>query len=361
MVDNSIALRGENPPVNALGNFQQGMDAAAGIDAAKMKNAGAAIEMIGAGASYALNEDGSVDPARYNEVLDSFEAMGVPGVERFRANPNFAKIAREASVSALARLKMAKDDRDYEMVMAKFEADMQQSDRTYELQREKFDYLKGKEGDAQSTLGKLKSDLDAGYIDQATYDAAVKKATTAGEGITISPDGTVSIGNQLGKLTEGQSKDVNYYIRGKAALDTIDANEAALISLKDNTADALPLGNYLTSKEYQQANQAGKEFLASILRKDTGAAITKQEFEIYGPMFLPKPGDGPDVLAQKKTARARAIEAIRVGLGAKGDALLPEGERPADDAAPAAPAANQKTIGGVTYEQDENGEWYEAE
>ena len=143
------------------------------------------------------------------------------------------------------------------------------------------------------------------------------KAPSGGNGVSMTmPDGTtVQVGGGM-KLTEGQSKDLNYFQRGNAALPTIEANESALASAGQNALNAVPgVGNYLTSDEYQTANQAGREFLAAILRKDTGAAITKQEFEIYGPMFLPQPGDGDDVLKQKRVSRSRAMKVMKDGLG----------------------------------------------
>lgn len=70
----------------------------------------------------------------------------------------------------------------------------------------------------------------------------------------------------------------------------------------------------MQSPEFQQAQQAGKEFLQAILRKDTGAAITPQETAEYGSVYLPVPGDTPVVLEQKRVSRKRALEAINAGL-----------------------------------------------
>ena len=62
------------------------------------------------------------------------------------------------------------------------------------------------------------------------------------------------------------------------------------------------------------AEQAGKEFLQAILRKDTGAAITPAETSEYGSVYLPRPGDTPELLAQKRVSRMRALEAIKAGM-----------------------------------------------
>lgn len=118
------------------------------------------------------------------------------------------------------------------------------------------------------------------------------------------------------KLTEGQSKDVGFYGRILGASKNLDAYEGALTSLKDTAAAGIPMiGNYMVSEEFQLGQQAAKEWLAPVLRKDTGAAVTDGEMAMYGPMYLPMPGDGPEVIAQKREARKRAEEGLRDGMG----------------------------------------------
>lgn len=145
------------------------------------------------------------------------------------------------------------------------------------------------------------------------------------------------------KLTEQQSKDLIYYNRGLQALETFDPVSSAYASGMDQIASRVPGGNYVVSEEFQRAKQAGDNFLTSILRKDTGAAITNQEQEIYGRVFLPQPGDKPAVLAQKQEARRQAIDALRGGLGpaevlALGQRLT---TRQPGEAAPPQPAGQQ--------------------
>lgn len=151
----------------------------------------------------------------------------------------------------------------------------------------------------------------------------------SGMQINTNPDGTVSVTqgavNGTPKLTEQQSKDLVYYKRGAGALETLDNFGNELTGIGGALADRIPGGNFMKSAEYQRAQQAGLEFLQAILRKDTGAAITPQETEEYGKVYLPRPGDSPALLLQKKAARARALEAIRSGLG---PAEILAGERP---------------------------------
>lgn len=134
------------------------------------------------------------------------------------------------------------------------------------------------------------------------------------------------------KLTEQQSKDLGYYTRGNEANAQLARQGDALTAratdgrgefrgVLDTAVRGTPfvgdsaLANSLVSTERQQAEQSGREVLSAILRKDTGAAITNQEMEIYGKMYLPQAGDSEEVLNQKAEARTRALASIRSGLG----------------------------------------------
>lgn len=135
-----------------------------------------------------------------------------------------------------------------------------------------------------------------------------------------------------GKLTESQSKDLQYFGRGNAANAELAANGSALTagasgdrSVARGRTDAalrsLPgIGNSgfvnsLISDERQKAEQSGSEFISALLRKDSGAALTEPEIAVYGRTYLPQTGDGEAVLKQKHAARERALQGIRDGLG----------------------------------------------
>jgi hypothetical protein len=181
----------------------------------------------------------------------------------------------------------------------------------------------GGQQDPYSTIGKLQADLAAGRISPEQYQIALQAMAPSGMAIEVGPDGQVRVtqgpGVQGKPLTEGQSKDTVYATRAEGALPTLDQYDVALTSLGDVALGADPTGivrGRLQSNEYQLARQAGDEFLQAILRKDTGAAITAQEQELYGKTYLPQPGDSTDVIAQKRQSRRRALEAIKAGLPA---------------------------------------------
>jgi hypothetical protein len=137
-----------------------------------------------------------------------------------------------------------------------------------------------------------------------------------GNGITVGPDGTVQIGGMPGKLTEQQSKDVGFYNRASQVAPLLDSLDTNLLETASAIGSSVPfVGNKLQSDGYRQATQAGNEFLTALLRKDTGAAVGPGEVELYGGTYLPRVGDDQGTVMQKRAARARALEGIRMGLG----------------------------------------------
>ncbi len=182
----------------------------------------------------------------------------------------------------------------------------------------------GAAGGPQSAIAKLQADLNAGLITKEQYDIAAAGMAPAGISVETGPDGQLRVvqgagaGGIAGKpFTEGQSKDIVYSTRAKGALAAFEPVAGALTSLPGRAAEYDPTGfarSRIQSPEFQVAKQAGDEFLNAILRKDTGAAITPAEQELYGKNYLPQPGDGPEVLAAKQAARARAVAAIEAGM-----------------------------------------------
>ena len=88
-------------------------------------------------------------------------------------------------------------------------------------------------------------------------------------------------------------------------------------SLSSGVQKLLP--NYFQGENAQALEQIGRNFGAAVLRKESGAAITKDEWDQVKLQYIPQPGDKPETLAQKALNRERAIQ----GLGQMG-AKLPE-------------------------------------
>jgi len=72
--------------------------------------------------------------------------------------------------------------------------------------------------------------------------------------------------------------------------------------------------NIVKSGGTQQYEQIERQFVQAVLRKESGASISPEEMSTNRKKYFAKPGDGPEVVAQKKAARALAVQ----GLAAEG-------------------------------------------
>jgi len=198
------------------------------------------------------------------------------------------------------------------------------ADTAFQRQKDLIGYKAGLKAPASpklySEFAKLNADLQAGNISKDQYNASVQSFLNKNKmSIRTTPDGGFEFvqGESAGKpMTEAQSKNIGFYKRSQDALKLFDPVADSLVDSFAALAEMDPTGvtRYLQSDEYQQAQVLGKDFLAPILRKDTGAAVTPSEWVFYKAIYIPEVGDNPAKLAEKKAARSRAVEAMRIGL-----------------------------------------------
>lgn len=132
------------------------------------------------------------------------------------------------------------------------------------------------------------------------------------------PDGTTEIvqGGPAGlDLTEGQSKATGFFGRSKASNQIASGLEQEGTQLRNVISGAVPLGNYLRTPEGQQYDQAKRDFINAVLRQESGAVIGESEFANADLQYFPQPGDGPEVIAQKRRNREMAVRALEVSAG----------------------------------------------
>ncbi len=157
------------------------------------------------------------------------------------------------------------------------------------------------------------------------YQEFMRRGGSIPQGMSIeaTPDGGMRFvqgegvgGGEGVEFTQQQSKDNVYATRARGALEAFEPVANAMADRGDRILDMLPfgVGREAQGDEFQVAQQAGTEFLQAILRKDTGAAITEDEVDSYGRVYLPRPGDSEAVLETKRQARIRAINALESGM-----------------------------------------------
>lgn len=184
------------------------------------------------------------------------------------------------------------------------EAAKNASDPLRQLQMEKLRADIGKTGTTAPTVQRVKQPDGS--------EVAVQWDAASSSWVPLkAPEGGNPVGSP--KLTEQQSKDVGFYNRGRKLLPRLEQQDQALTDLASTAGGSI--SNYFKTDKFRQAEQTGRELLAVILRKDTGAAVTPQEFTMYGDIYLPRPGDDAATVVQKRAARATAIEGLKMGLG----------------------------------------------
>lgn len=115
------------------------------------------------------------------------------------------------------------------------------------------------------------------------------------------------------KYSEDMRKAGGFAMRAAEA-DKIVADPAitaAGTSYEQKLRASAPFGNYLVSSDYQKFDQAQRDFVNSVLRRESGAAISESEFQNARQQYFPQPGDGPDVIKQKAANRQLAIDSLR--------------------------------------------------
>jgi hypothetical protein len=133
------------------------------------------------------------------------------------------------------------------------------------------------------------------------------------------------------QMTEGQSNAALYADRMREADAIIAANEKAGMSVGGRALEAVPggVGNFLQADDYQLFEQARRNFINAVLRRESGAVIADTEFANAEKQYFPRPGDSEAVLKQKAANRRSAIEGIARAAGpayqAPAQAAQPQG------------------------------------
>lgn len=177
-------------------------------------------------------------------------------------------------------------------------------------------------GDAPTALG------------QRPYDEPTKPSIPTGYRLNTSgglepiPGGPADPNSGKGKISDNERLSAAYATRMRKAADTITA-----LNYVPSTTDMMlfnrmlsgpgllqSLANKSLSPDAQKYLQAVQDFNRAKLRKESGAAIGKEE--VFGDLstFFPVPGDDPTTLEQKKQARETAIQGM---IGASGAAYKP--------------------------------------
>lgn len=141
----------------------------------------------------------------------------------------------------------------------------------------------------------------------------------SGTYMQTNPDGTVTLVqgdiSKAPKLTESEGRNAGFLERTLQSNTVLNKLEGEGTSPWNRAMSAVPLGNYGLSANGQKYQQAKRDFVNAILRRESGAVISEQEFANAEQQYFPQPGDKPEVIQQKRANREAAIHGLRIGSG----------------------------------------------
>lgn len=139
----------------------------------------------------------------------------------------------------------------------------------------------------------------------------------------VGPDGGVSFSTGTGeakpvKTTEGEKSAAGYLSRMRAAegtLDTLSADEPAVRSLASLLVGGSDFEGLVLSDRQQKILQAQRDWVRAKLRKESGAVIGPEEMAEEIRTYFPLPGEGPEVVEQKRKSRLQAERQFEIMSG----------------------------------------------
>ena len=151
----------------------------------------------------------------------------------------------------------------------------------------------------------------------------------------VGPQGQPLVGGK--PLTETQSNATAFGMRAVEANKILKDIEKSgttttggIRTVVSGTLGAIPLVgenleaksnaalNFTASADQQKTDQARRNFVTAILRKESGAAISPSEFANEEKKYFPQIGDSKETIKQKQDARELAIKALEVQAGPTG-------------------------------------------
>lgn len=164
-------------------------------------------------------------------------------------------------------------------------------------------------------IAERRLDIEAAKIGQSGTPSGYRR--TASGGLEFIPGGPADPNSKAGggkPLTEGQSKALLFGTRMQASEKVLtDLEKSGKLFSTPGAGAGFGIGsavNLINSKEGQQLDQAKRDFLTAVLRRESGAVIADTEFASGNQQYFPQIGDSKEVIAQKKANRELATRGI---------------------------------------------------
>lgn len=311
------------------------------------KNAQTQKEQIGAAKAridLIVNATGSArDQASYSQALQLLAANGVDVSEiPPQFDPNYVASARQQALSVKEQIEAQQR-----------EAQLAETARNNQAQNAvsqgQLRVSQGQLGVAQGNLGLRRAELEQakaaprGQFLETPSGYVLGDPRTGTVAPVVGPDGKQIVGKSADRaLTDSQAKANLFGTRMQEADKVLGALEGKYSPMAVNAkmaAEKAPLvggltgfvANSMLSDQGQQVEQAQRDFINAVLRRESGAVISDQEFANGQKQYFPQPGDSKAVLEQKRRNRKSATDLMlaEVPTGKRGAGKTDAADTPA--------------------------------
>lgn len=162
--------------------------------------------------------------------------------------------------------------------------------------------------------------IPGGPADPTTQGAKLTRPPTEGQARALMFAARMQLSDEVLSDLEGQG------VKTPGAIAQAAQGTVGLVPvIGDKLAEAADSTlNWTRSDAQQKVNQARRDFINAILRKESGAVISPQEFANAERQYFPQVGDSPAVIRQKQANRRAAIEGMKAEFG---EGFLPQFQR----------------------------------
>jgi len=238
----------------------------------------------------------ATDQASWNRGLQIARSLGVDTSnlpQQF--DPVVAKQLHDQSLTGVQQLDQVWKQRGYDLDVTKQNevARHNRADEGLTRERLTIDQQQPKGILVQSDQGPVLADPRTGkstpVVDQSGKPLGSKQGST---------------------LTEGQAKALGFGSRMVASGRVLDDLGMQGVDMPVLGGYGGSLVNAFGSAQQQQVEQAQRDWVNAILRRESGAAISPSEFDSAKKQYFAQPGDKPGVIAQKRQNRLLAEQGV---------------------------------------------------
>lgn len=319
-----VALGVNNPEINTLAAFDQSQANALNAKSTQMAQARQGLEWVGSMALGAMGGkmDGHADPKLWSEGLDMLAGQGVDKsvIESLRSRPDLASTIARASLDTMQQISVANNERDYELALKQFDLQVQnaaeaRADRAAAQERPVEINGQLVDPNTREVLGDYRTPEAA----KPAVPPSGYRFGADGQSLEHIPGGPAdpSLKPEKAEFTVSQATAAGFADRMTQS-DAILSKPAVAKVMTDivEQRGSIPgVGNMIASPEYQQADQAQRDFINAILRRESGAVIADSEFANARRQYFPAVGDSDAVLRQKAANRKNAINGVSRSAG----------------------------------------------